>query len=136
MLREQIGHNNCHLFSQWPTVHPEDSGVYICQAENNEGVTEVKVEVVVEGGLGAPVASVSATEMTVVEGQTVTFECQASGKVFACLCVLMYLTSALTSHFSLHPLFPFALQAPLFLSSPGPSSGHHCRGNTQWLVEF
>ncbi|XP_041789973.1 basement membrane-specific heparan sulfate proteoglycan core protein-like [Chelmon rostratus] len=64
---------------EWPTVHPEDSGVYICQAENNEGVTEVKVEVVVEGGLGAPVASVSATEMTVVEGQTVTFECQASG---------------------------------------------------------
>ncbi|XP_035516418.1 basement membrane-specific heparan sulfate proteoglycan core protein-like [Morone saxatilis] len=64
---------------QWPAVHPEDSGVYICQAENNEGVTEVKVEVIVEGGLGAPVASVSTTEMTVVEGQTVTMECQATG---------------------------------------------------------
>ncbi|XP_044045782.1 basement membrane-specific heparan sulfate proteoglycan core protein-like isoform X2 [Siniperca chuatsi] len=64
---------------QWPAVHPEDSGVYICQAENNEGVTEVKVEVIVEGGLGAPVASVGTTEMTVVEGHTVTMECQASG---------------------------------------------------------
>ncbi|XP_070787064.1 basement membrane-specific heparan sulfate proteoglycan core protein-like [Enoplosus armatus] len=64
---------------QWPAVHPEDSGVYICQAENNEGVTEVKVDVIVEGGLGAPVASVGATEMMVVEGHTVTVECQASG---------------------------------------------------------
>ncbi|XP_070684559.1 basement membrane-specific heparan sulfate proteoglycan core protein-like [Pempheris klunzingeri] len=64
---------------QWAVVHPEDSGVYICQAENNEGVTEVKVELIVEGGLGAPVASVSTTEMTVVEGHLVTMECQASG---------------------------------------------------------
>lgn len=80
-------HSNCCLFSQWPAVHPEDSGVYICQAENNEGVTEVKVEVIVEGGLGAPVASVSAAEMTVVEGHTVTMACQASGKMFACFCV-------------------------------------------------
>ncbi|KAF7654921.1 hypothetical protein LDENG_00063270 [Lucifuga dentata] len=64
---------------QWPAIRPEDSGVYICKAENNEGVTEVKVEIVVEGGPGAPVASVSATEMTVVEGHTVIMECQASG---------------------------------------------------------
>ncbi|XP_036964541.1 basement membrane-specific heparan sulfate proteoglycan core protein-like isoform X1 [Acanthopagrus latus] len=64
---------------RWPAIHPEDSGVYICQGVNNEGVTEVKVEIVVEGGLGAPVASVGATEMTVVEGHTVTMECQASG---------------------------------------------------------
>ncbi len=66
-------------------MHPEDSGVYICQGENNEGVTEVKVEVIVEGGLGAPVASVSATEMTVVEGHTVIMECQSSGKMCVCL---------------------------------------------------
>lgn len=65
-------------------MHPEDSGVYICQAENNEGVTEVKVEVIVEGQPGAPVASVGATEMTVVEGRTITMECQASGKMFVC----------------------------------------------------
>lgn len=77
--------NECLLRPQWPVVHPEDSGVYICQAENNEGVTEVKVEIIVEGGLGAPVASVSATEMTVVEGHTVTMECRASGKVLAAL---------------------------------------------------
>ncbi|XP_035033947.2 basement membrane-specific heparan sulfate proteoglycan core protein [Hippoglossus stenolepis] len=64
---------------QWAAVRPEDSGVYICQAENNEGVTEVKVEVIVQGGPGAPVATVSTTEMTVVEGHTVTMECQASG---------------------------------------------------------
>uniref|UniRef100_A0A672GMG4 Basement membrane-specific heparan sulfate proteoglycan core protein-like n=1 Tax=Salarias fasciatus TaxID=181472 RepID=A0A672GMG4_SALFA len=60
-------------------VKREDSGVYICHAENTEGVAEVKVGVVVEGGLGAPVASVSATEMTVIEGHTVVMECQASG---------------------------------------------------------
>ncbi|XP_045903318.1 basement membrane-specific heparan sulfate proteoglycan core protein-like [Micropterus dolomieu] len=64
---------------EWPAVHPEDSGVYICQAENNEGVTEVKIDIIVEGGLGAPVASVSTTEMTVVEGHTVTMSCRASG---------------------------------------------------------
>ncbi|KAG7223721.1 hypothetical protein INR49_015351, partial [Caranx melampygus] len=64
---------------QWAVVRPEDSGVYICQAENNEGVTEVKVEIIVEGGAGAPVATVSNTEMTVVEGQTVIMECQATG---------------------------------------------------------
>ncbi|XP_056264259.1 basement membrane-specific heparan sulfate proteoglycan core protein-like isoform X2 [Pseudoliparis swirei] len=64
---------------QWPAVHPEDSGVYICQAVNNEGVAEVKVEVIVVGQLGAPVASVGATDMTVVEGHTITMACQASG---------------------------------------------------------
>nr|XP_046263567.1 basement membrane-specific heparan sulfate proteoglycan core protein-like [Scatophagus argus] len=64
---------------QWPAAHPEDSGVYICQAENTEGMTEVKVEVTVEGGPGAPVASVGTAEMTVVEGNTVTMTCQASG---------------------------------------------------------
>ncbi|KAM6942301.1 secreted immunoglobulin domain 4 isoform 1-T1 [Lycodopsis pacificus] len=64
---------------QWPAVHPEDSGVYICRAENNEGVAEVKVEIIVEGQPGAPLASVGATEMTVVEAHTITMECQASG---------------------------------------------------------
>lgn len=64
---------------QWPVIRPEDSGVYICQAENIEGMTEVKVGVIVEGGPGAPVASVSLTEMTVIEGHTVSMQCQASG---------------------------------------------------------
>lgn len=70
------------LFPQWPVVHPEDSGLYICQAENSEGMTEIKVELFVEGGPGAPVASVSTTDMTVVEGHTVTMACQASGKSY------------------------------------------------------
>lgn len=65
---------------QWVAIRPEDSGVYICQAENSEGVSEIKVQVIVEGLPGAPLASVSNAEMTVVEGQTVTMECQASGK--------------------------------------------------------
>ncbi|XP_042341322.1 basement membrane-specific heparan sulfate proteoglycan core protein-like [Plectropomus leopardus] len=64
---------------QWAAVHPDDSGVYICQAGNNEGVTEVKVEIIVEGGPGSPVASVGTSEMTVVEGHTVTMECRATG---------------------------------------------------------
>ncbi|XP_047435203.1 basement membrane-specific heparan sulfate proteoglycan core protein-like isoform X3 [Mugil cephalus] len=64
---------------QWPAVRPEDSGVYICQAENIEGITEIKIQIHVVTGLGAPVASVSATEMTVVEGHAVTMECQATG---------------------------------------------------------
>ena len=102
---------NLHLFSQWPAIHPEDSGVYICQGVNNEGVTEVKVEIVVEGGLGAPVASVGATEMTVVEGHTVTMECQASGKMCVCVCVCVCVSTSvlpllLTFHFVLsHSVF-------------------------------
>lgn len=43
-------------------------------------MTEVKVEIFVEGGLGAPLASVSTREMTVVEGHMVTMTCQASGE--------------------------------------------------------
>lgn len=38
------------------------------------------MEVFVEGGQGAPLASVSTQEMTVVEGHTVTMSCQASGE--------------------------------------------------------
>ncbi|XP_028999297.1 basement membrane-specific heparan sulfate proteoglycan core protein-like [Betta splendens] len=64
---------------QWASVRPEDSGVYVCQAENTEGVTEAKIEISVEMEPGAPLASVSTTEMTVVEGRTVTLECQATG---------------------------------------------------------
>ncbi|GAA6219997.1 basement membrane-specific heparan sulfate proteoglycan core protein-like [Lates japonicus] len=69
---------------QWAAVRSEDSGVYICQAENNEGVTEVKVEIIVEGGPGAPVATVNPAEITAVEGNAVTIECQASGSPPPC----------------------------------------------------
>ncbi|XP_040042173.2 secreted immunoglobulin domain 4 [Gasterosteus aculeatus] len=64
---------------QWAAIHQDDSGIYICQAENNEGVTEVKVQVIVVGQPGAPLATVGTTEMTVVEGQTITMECEATG---------------------------------------------------------
>ncbi|XP_072240578.1 basement membrane-specific heparan sulfate proteoglycan core protein-like [Leuresthes tenuis] len=64
---------------KWNAIRPEDSGVYICQAENNEGISEVKIQVHVDGQPGAPVASVNSPELTVVEGQIVTMECKASG---------------------------------------------------------
>ncbi|XP_077575174.1 secreted immunoglobulin domain 4 [Stigmatopora nigra] len=64
---------------QWVVVRPEDVGVYICKGENNVGVTEVKVEVILDGGPGAPMASVSHKEMAVVEGHSVTITCQATG---------------------------------------------------------
>ncbi|XP_017281052.1 basement membrane-specific heparan sulfate proteoglycan core protein-like [Kryptolebias marmoratus] len=64
---------------KWPAIRPEDSGVYVCQAGNNVGASEARIEITVEGPPGAPVASVNIAEMTVIEGQTVTMECQASG---------------------------------------------------------
>lgn len=84
-------------------MRPEDSGVYICQAENSEGMTEVKIEITVEVEPGAPVASVSTTEMTVVEGHTVTIGCQASGELSIYLCCTNTLSFSLTSHVSLCP---------------------------------
>ncbi|KAJ0050453.1 hypothetical protein NL108_003679, partial [Boleophthalmus pectinirostris] len=64
---------------QWPAVRPEDSGMYLCQAENTEGMSEGKVDIIVEGGPGAPVASVSPTQLTAIEGHTVTMQCHATG---------------------------------------------------------
>ncbi|XP_053712852.1 basement membrane-specific heparan sulfate proteoglycan core protein-like [Synchiropus splendidus] len=64
---------------KWPVLRSEDSGVYICQATNTEGVSEVKVEITAQGAPGAPLASVSPTELTAVEGHTVVLRCQATG---------------------------------------------------------
>lgn len=61
----------------------EDSGTYICTARNNEGSTETRVEVIVEGGSQVPAvprASVPEALMVVVEGQTATLRCEAHGK--------------------------------------------------------
>ncbi|XP_069382458.1 basement membrane-specific heparan sulfate proteoglycan core protein isoform X23 [Paralichthys olivaceus] len=63
-------------------ARPEDSGTYVCTARNNEGSTETKVEVLVEGGSqvpSVPRASVPEPLMIVVEGQTATLRCEAHG---------------------------------------------------------
>ncbi|XP_031146449.1 basement membrane-specific heparan sulfate proteoglycan core protein isoform X15 [Sander lucioperca] len=63
-------------------ARPEDSGTYVCTARNNEGTTETKVEVIVEGGSQVPTvprASVPEPLMIVVEGQTATLRCEAHG---------------------------------------------------------
>ncbi|KAL1020675.1 hypothetical protein UPYG_G00003200 [Umbra pygmaea] len=63
-------------------ARPEDSGTYVCTARNNEGTTETKVEVLVEGDAQVPTpprASVTEPLMVVVEGQTTTLRCDAHG---------------------------------------------------------
>lgn len=63
-------------------ARPEDSGTYVCTARNNEGTTETKVEVIVQGGSQVPsVPRVSVPEplMVVVEGQTATLRCEVHG---------------------------------------------------------
>lgn len=60
----------------------EDSGTYVCTARNNEGTTETKVEVIVQGGFqvpSVPRASVPEPLMLVVEGETATLRCEAHG---------------------------------------------------------
>uniref|UniRef100_A0A8C4GJP6 Heparan sulfate proteoglycan 2 n=1 Tax=Dicentrarchus labrax TaxID=13489 RepID=A0A8C4GJP6_DICLA len=63
-------------------ARPEDSGTYVCTARNNEGTTETKVEVTVEGGSQVPTvprAFVPEPLMVMVEGQTATLRCEAHG---------------------------------------------------------
>ncbi|XP_051515995.1 basement membrane-specific heparan sulfate proteoglycan core protein isoform X1 [Myxocyprinus asiaticus] len=63
-------------------ARPEDSGTYVCMAQNNIGTTETRVEVFVEGGPQFPTvprASVREPMITVVEGSTVTLHCDAHG---------------------------------------------------------
>ncbi|CAB1330005.1 unnamed protein product [Coregonus sp. 'balchen'] len=63
-------------------ARPEDSGTYVCMARNNEGTTETRVEVIVEGGAQVPTsprASVPEPLVVVVEGQTTTLRCDAHG---------------------------------------------------------
>lgn len=72
-------------FFQILAARPEDSGTYVCAARNNEGTTETRVEVIVEGGSQLPTvprAFVLEPLMIVVEGQTATLRCEAHGNVF------------------------------------------------------
>ncbi|XP_078144123.1 basement membrane-specific heparan sulfate proteoglycan core protein [Centroberyx gerrardi] len=60
----------------------EDTGTYVCTARNNEGTSETRVEVIVEGSSQlptAPRASVPEPLMIAVEGQTATLRCDAHG---------------------------------------------------------
>uniref|UniRef100_A0AAX7TUG3 Heparan sulfate proteoglycan 2 n=1 Tax=Astatotilapia calliptera TaxID=8154 RepID=A0AAX7TUG3_ASTCA len=69
-------------FFQILAARPEDSGTYVCAARNNEGTTETRVEVIVEGGSQLPTvprAFVPEPLMIVVEGQTATLRCEAHG---------------------------------------------------------
>ncbi|KAK1803404.1 hypothetical protein P4O66_020832 [Electrophorus voltai] len=63
-------------------ARPEDSGTYVCAAQNSQGKTETRVEVVVEGGAQVPtvpLANVKEPLMIVVEGATTTLQCDAHG---------------------------------------------------------
>lgn len=70
----------------WPQVTvttAEDAGTFVCRAQNREGTAEGRVELTVMGGVSAgtpPQASVSDTDLTAVEGRSVTMHCHATGK--------------------------------------------------------
>ncbi|XP_066516585.1 basement membrane-specific heparan sulfate proteoglycan core protein-like isoform X2 [Hoplias malabaricus] len=58
----------------------DDAGTYVCRAQNKWGSDEQKVELKTEGrAMVEPRASVSQTDITAVESQTVTMHCQATG---------------------------------------------------------
>lgn len=55
----------------------------MCTAQNNQGTTETRVEVFVEGGSQVPTvprASVREPMIVVVEGSTATLHCDAHGR--------------------------------------------------------
>ncbi|XP_072552989.1 basement membrane-specific heparan sulfate proteoglycan core protein [Salminus brasiliensis] len=63
-------------------ARPEDSGTYVCTAQNNQGTTETRIEVIVEGGPQVPTvprASVREPMLVVVEGSTTTLHCDGHG---------------------------------------------------------
>ncbi|TTE81756.1 Basement membrane-specific heparan sulfate proteoglycan core protein [Bagarius yarrelli] len=63
-------------------TEPQDSGTFVCRAQNKDGTSEEKVALKVEGGASVsiePKATVHPKDMTVLEGQTVIMHCQATG---------------------------------------------------------
>lgn len=55
----------------------------MCTAQNNQGITETRIEVLVEGGAQIPTiprASVREPMIVVVEGSTAVLHCDAHGK--------------------------------------------------------
>ncbi|ROL54822.1 Basement membrane-specific heparan sulfate proteoglycan core protein [Anabarilius grahami] len=57
----------------------EDAGIFVCRAQSREGLAEGRVELELEGGASGPQASVTDTDLTAVEGQSVTMHCYATG---------------------------------------------------------
>lgn len=71
------------FFYQILVARPEDSGTYICTAQNNQGRSETRVEVIIEGGPQVPTvprAIVREPLVVVVEGTTTVLHCDAHGK--------------------------------------------------------
>ncbi|XP_073669052.1 basement membrane-specific heparan sulfate proteoglycan core protein isoform X18 [Paramisgurnus dabryanus] len=63
-------------------ARPEDSGTYVCTAQSNQGTTETRVDVIVEGGPQIPTIPrviVREPMIVVVEGSTATLHCEAHG---------------------------------------------------------
>uniref|UniRef100_A0A8C2D9B0 Ig-like domain-containing protein n=1 Tax=Cyprinus carpio TaxID=7962 RepID=A0A8C2D9B0_CYPCA len=63
---------------QVTVMSAEDAGIFVCRAQSREGLAEGRVELRVEGGV-FPQASVTKTDLTAVEGQSVTMHCHATG---------------------------------------------------------
>lgn len=71
------------FYYQILVARPEDSGTYICTAQNSQGRSETRVQVLVEGGTQAPTvprAIVHEPLLVVVEGATAVLHCDAHGK--------------------------------------------------------
>uniref|UniRef100_A0A9J8BBX4 Ig-like domain-containing protein n=1 Tax=Cyprinus carpio carpio TaxID=630221 RepID=A0A9J8BBX4_CYPCA len=67
---------------QVTVMSAEDAGIFVCRAQSREGLAEGRVELRLEGGASAgmfPQASVTETDLTAVEGQSVTMHCHATG---------------------------------------------------------
>nr|XP_055043672.1 basement membrane-specific heparan sulfate proteoglycan core protein isoform X20 [Misgurnus anguillicaudatus] len=63
-------------------ARPEDSGTYVCTAQSNQGTTETRVDVIVEGGPQIPTIPrviIREPMIVVVEGSTATLHCEAHG---------------------------------------------------------
>ncbi|XP_073697764.1 basement membrane-specific heparan sulfate proteoglycan core protein-like isoform X2 [Garra rufa] len=67
---------------QVKVISAEDAGTFLCRAQSREGLAEGRVELRLEGGASAgafPQASVTETDLTAVEGQSITMHCHATG---------------------------------------------------------
>ncbi|XP_026120508.1 secreted immunoglobulin domain 4 isoform X2 [Carassius auratus] len=67
---------------QVTVMSAEDAGLYVCHAQSREGLAEGRVELRLEGGATAgafPQASVTETDLTAVEGQSISMHCHATG---------------------------------------------------------